>query len=71
MNIVDLHTVVSIRIPLSAYKRAIRRAERWGLLFGTGRPNVSATLCRLIEAGLEATAEANQEERMGKESANE
>lgn len=51
----EAETIVSARISLALYCAVRDRAERWGLLQGAGRPNLSATLRRLIEAGLEVT----------------
>jgi len=48
--------VVSTRISIDSYRGVVARARRWGMIrTGSGRPNLSAALRRIIRAGLEAT----------------
>ena len=48
--------IVTTRVSLTVYEDVVERARGWGLIRGA-RPNLSATLRRLIEAGLQVTEE--------------
>jgi hypothetical protein len=54
MENIQMQTVASIRLPIGDYERVIRFAQRRGLMFQTGRPNVSEALRVTISKGLEA-----------------
>jgi hypothetical protein len=50
---IQAKTVASIQLPLTEYRRAAELAERRGLVFQTGRPNISEALRVAITKGLD------------------
>jgi hypothetical protein len=53
MENVQAQTVASIRLPMGDYQRVIEFAQRRGLVFQTGRPNLSEALRVAITKGLD------------------